>query len=124
MEGKIVGLDALASKAGAGKPFDYDAKASGLEVVDRYTLRIHLNATDYNFAYILAMPQLSAVAREVIEAYADDTNAHPVGTGPLRACELGAQIENRPRGQPRLSQRHWDFAGSDAPRATRRPSRR
>ena len=87
VEGKIVGLDALAKDAGPGKRFDYDASVSGLEVVDRYTLRIHLNATDYNFAYILAMPQLSAVAREVIEAYADDTNAHPIGTGPtcLRA---------------------------------------
>ena len=116
VEGKIVGLDALASKAGADKSFDYDAKASGLEVVDRYTLRIHLNATDFNFAYILAMPQLSAVAREVIEAYADDTNAHPVGTGPYMLASWVRKSKIVLEANPGYSNVIWDFAGSDAPR--------
>ena len=83
VDGKIVGLDELAQKAKpAGSKFDYDAKVPGLEVVDRYTLRIRLTRTDYNFAYILAMPAMSIVAREVVDAYAEDTNAHPVGSGP------------------------------------------
>jgi ABC-type transport system substrate-binding protein len=83
VDGKIVGLDELAQKAkAAGSKFDYDAKVPGLEVVDRYTLRIRLTRTDYNFAYILAMPAMSIVAREVVDGYAEDTNAHPVGSGP------------------------------------------
>jgi oligopeptide transport system substrate-binding protein len=82
VDGKIVGLDELAQKArAANSALDYDAKVPGLEVVDRYTLRIRLTRTDYNFSYILAMPAMSIVAREVIDAY-EDTNAHPVGTGP------------------------------------------
>ena len=116
LEGKIVGLDAVATNVSAGKAFDYETKVSGLEVVDRFTLRIHLNKTDYNFAYILAMPELSAVAREVIDGYADDTNAHPIGTGPymLSSWTRKAKIvlEANPNYRPMI----WDFAGSDAPR--------
>lgn len=83
VDGKIVGLDEIAQRAKANDSrFDYDAHIPGLEVVDRYTLRIRLTRTDYNFTYILAMPAMSIVAREVIEAYGEDTNAHPVGTGP------------------------------------------
>ncbi len=82
LEGKIVGLDALAEQAAKTGNFDYDAKVAGLEILDRHTLRIRLVGTDYNFAHILAMPTFGAVAREAIEAYAEDTNAHPVGTGP------------------------------------------
>ncbi len=82
VDGKIVGLDELAQKArAANSALDYDARIPGLEVVDRYTLRIRLTRTDYNFGYILAMPAMSIVAREAIDAY-EDTNAHPVGTGP------------------------------------------
>ena len=82
VDGKIIGLDALADKARAANTvLDYDARVSGLEVIDRYTLKVRLTRPDYNFAYILAMPAMSIVAREVIEAYGDDTNAHPVGTG-------------------------------------------
>ena len=95
VDGKIVGLDAVAKRAAQTKRFDYDAKVPGLEVVDRHTLRVHLVSPDYNFAYIMAMPAMSAVAREVIEAYADDTNAHPVGTGPyvLKSWTRKAKIE-------------------------------
>jgi ABC-type transport system substrate-binding protein len=116
VDGKIVGLDGVAKKAAQTKRFDYDAKVSGLEVVDRHTLRIHLTAPDYNFAYIMAMPAMSAVAREVIEAYADDTNAHPVGTGPyvLKSWTRKAKIVLE--ANPDYREVIWDFAGSDDPR--------
>ena len=55
---------------------------SGIEAVDRYTLRFRLKETDYNFPYVAAHTSLGAVAREVIDAYGDETMAHPVGTGP------------------------------------------
>ena len=55
LEGKIEGLDELAAKAKKTGKFDYDAKVPGLAAVDRYTLRIRLAQTDYNFPYIAAM---------------------------------------------------------------------
>jgi ABC-type transport system substrate-binding protein len=113
VDGKIVGLDAAAKKAGESKHFDYDAKIPGLELVDRYTLRIHLTEVDYNFAYILAMPSMSAVAREVIEAYADDTNAHPVGTGPYRLASWTRKAKILLEANPDYREVVWDFAGSD-----------
>jgi ABC-type transport system substrate-binding protein len=61
--------------------------ASGLEVVDRYTLRIRLNAPDLRFLYVLAVPYLGAVAREVVERYGLDIGAHPVGTGAFKLGE-------------------------------------
>ncbi|MGZ5105927.1 MAG: ABC transporter substrate-binding protein, partial [Usitatibacter sp.] len=51
------------------------------------TLRIRLTKTDYNFLYILAMPNVGAQAHEVVERYGDDIGAHPVGTGPFRLAE-------------------------------------
>ncbi len=89
---------------------------AGLEIVDRYTLRVHLTAPDYDFAYIMAMPAMAAVAREVIEAYPDDTNAHPVGTGPyvLKSWTRKAKIVLE--ANPEYREVIWDFAGSDDPR--------
>src|SRR5438105_10345726 len=117
VEGKIVGLDELARKAKAtGAIFDYDAPVRGLEVIDRYTLKIRLTRTDYNFTYILAMPAMSIVAREVVEAYADDTNAHPVGTGAymltrwVRASKMTLEANPNYRGFV------WAFAAGDDPR--------
>ena len=81
-EGKIAGLDQLAAEAKKSGRFDYDAAVAGFEMPDRYTLRIRLNETDFNFSHVLAFPLVGAVARETIAAYGDDTNAHPVGTGP------------------------------------------
>ena len=114
--GKIVGLDALEKKAAQSGHFDYDARVVGLEVVDRYTLRIHLTETDYDFSYILAMPSMSAVAREVIEAYGEDSNAHPVGTGPYRLASWTRKAKIVLEANPDYREVVWDFAGSDDPR--------
>src|SRR5512139_2600941 len=70
VEGKIVGLDEAVEAAKKNGKFDYDAPVAGLEVVDRHTLRIRLKATDYGLSYVLAHEPTSAVAREVVEAYA------------------------------------------------------
>ncbi|HLX30852.1 MAG TPA: ABC transporter substrate-binding protein [Casimicrobiaceae bacterium] len=88
VEGKIVGLDALAAKATqSGDRFDYAAHVAGLETPDRYTLRITLTHGDYTFGQVMALPALSAVAHEVVEAYPGDMAAHPVGTGPYALKE-------------------------------------
>jgi ABC-type transport system substrate-binding protein len=82
-ENKILGLDELAEKAKKTGTFDYDAKIAGIEVRDRYTISFKLKEPDYNFEYFLAMPNVVAMPREIAETYADDTYAHPIGTGPF-----------------------------------------
>ncbi len=87
IEGRVLGVEAASAKAKREQRFDYDAPIPGIEVLDRYTLRIRLERPDYNFLYILAMANLGAQAREVVERYGADIGAHPVGTGPFRLVE-------------------------------------
>ena len=85
LDGKIAGMEPLKKKAKETGKFDFDMASEGFELVDRYTLKIKLLQADYNFSYLLASVNSSAiVAREVVEKYADDIMAHPVGTGPYR----------------------------------------
>ena len=85
VDGKIAGMEPLKQKAKTAGAFDYDMACAGFEIVDRYTLKIKLQQADYNFLYLLAsVNSASIVAREVVEKYADDIMAHPVGTGPYR----------------------------------------
>jgi ABC-type transport system substrate-binding protein len=87
LEGKIVGLDALAEAAKKSGKFDYDGKIPGLEAVDRYTVRFRMTGTDYNLPYVMAHEALALVAREAIEKYAESDGramSNPVGTGAYR----------------------------------------
>ena len=86
-EKKIVGADDAMERAKKTGKFDYDAPIEGIEVVDRYTLRMRLTQPDFTFIYVLATPPSAAMAREVVERYGDDIAAHPVGTGPFRLAE-------------------------------------
>jgi len=82
-EDKIVGLDEYVDQVKkSNAKFDYDKTIEGITVVDKYTISFKLREPDYNFIYFFAMPNVVPVAREVIEKYRDDTNAHPIGTGP------------------------------------------
>src|SRR6202521_2632434 len=87
IEGRVAGIEEAVAKAKKEGRFDYDARIPGLEVLDRYTLRIRLAKPDYNFLYILAMQNVGAQAREVVEKYGNDIGAHPVGTGAFRLAE-------------------------------------
>jgi ABC-type transport system substrate-binding protein len=83
IEGRILGLDEAHQRAiRTGRPFDYDASYPGLQVLDRYTLRIRLKQPDYTLLLNLAQTYFGAVAREVAEHYGDDIGSHPIGTGP------------------------------------------
>jgi len=87
IDGRVAGIAEAVAKAKKDGHFDYDAPIPGLEVLDRYTLRIHLLKPDYSFLYILAMFNVGAQAREVVEKYGTDIGAHPVGTGGYMLAE-------------------------------------
>ncbi len=83
-EGKIIGADEVRVQAKTSGKFDYEAPIPGIEVLDRYTIRIKLKEPDYNFLYFLAMPTTGVVAREVVDFYGwSDFRSHPIGTGPF-----------------------------------------
>ena len=89
-DGKIVGMDALLAKAKETGKFDYDAPVEGMQLIDKYTLRLKLNYPSYDIVADLTGSGTAAVAREVVEAYADATGwimANPVGTGPYKLKE-------------------------------------
>ena len=85
VEGIIAGSDELLVRARAANKMDFDTPLEGLKALDRYTFQIKLTRPKYNFIYVLADCRVAcAVAREVIEKYADDPGSHPVGTGAYR----------------------------------------
>ena len=86
-DGKLSGIDSAIANARASGKFDYDARIEGLDAVDRYTIRLKLRQPDYSLLSDLTTVNTAAVAREVIERYADENGwamANPVGTGPYR----------------------------------------
>ncbi len=94
VEGKIEGLDAQIEAARKSGTFDYAKTIPGMVALDKYTLRLKLTSPDYLFLYTMAHVPFGAVAREVVEAYGDDVQAHPVGTGPymLKEWKRAAKI--------------------------------
>ena len=115
VEGKIVGLDALAAKAKETGRFDYDAPVAGLRALDRHTLRIRLTRPDANFSYVLAYGALAAVAREVIETYGAASGRHPVGTGPYRLKQYVPRSKIVLEANPHFRGFVWNFAPSRDP---------
>ena len=113
VEGKIRGADALMAEAKKTLRFDYDRPIEGLVALDRYTLRIRLNNTDFGFPYVLALQATAAVAREVRESYRDDFHAHPVGTGPylLKEWVRGSRIVLE--ANPDFREETFDSEGGD-----------
>lgn len=89
-DGRIVGMDKVLAKAKEAGKFDYDAPIEGLQVVDKYTLKVKLTYPWWDIAVDLTSSSVGAVAREVVEAYRDGAGrimANPVGTGPYRLKE-------------------------------------
>lgn len=112
-DGKIVGLNELAAQAEKTGRFDYDQPIEGLQAPDRYTLRIRLTRTDYNFPYILAMSSAMPMAREVVEAYGDQIGAHPVGTNTYMLTEYRRGHRIVLDANPNYRGFTWDFAANE-----------
>jgi ABC-type transport system substrate-binding protein len=89
VDGRVAGMDALRKAALSGSKFDYDREVEGLKVIDRYTYRVTFSEPNPGFVYSLGSNcnLTCAVAREVVEGYADRIMEHPVGTGPYRLAE-------------------------------------
>ena len=93
----VVGVAAAVAAAKKTGKFDYDAPLEGLQAIDRHTIRVKLLRPDYDLLTALTSVATAAVAREVVEAYADPGNrvmANPVGTGPylLKEWRRGQKI--------------------------------
>jgi ABC-type transport system substrate-binding protein len=118
-EGKIIGLDNLVADAKKNKKFNYDQAIPGFEIIDKYTLRIHLTQADFNLTHILAYTATSAVAREVIEKYRSKQGsapANPIGTGPYILAKdewvRGSKIVLT--ANPDFHPTYWNFQTSDS----------
>lgn len=87
VEGQIVGLDEYkqeqAARVKQGLEFDYDAPVSGLRLLNDYEFEVELTEPVQQFAWKLAMFQLSVVPREAVEFYRNKFSGNPVGTGPF-----------------------------------------
>jgi len=85
----LVGLAELRQVAlDTKQPFAYDREIEGVRALDRYTLSFNLKAPRPRFYENLASGDLfGAVAREVIEFYGEQAEAHPVGTGPFKLVQ-------------------------------------
>ncbi len=116
-DGKVVGMDAAIAQAKKTGSFNYDQKIAGFELLDRYTLRIHLTKPDFNLGMIMAHTPSSAVAREVVEKYQDKQGwvmAHPVGTGPYMLTSWVPGSKTVLTANPDFRGYIWDFkAGTD-----------
>ena len=84
-----VGLNELRQEAMTTKrPFDYDREIEGVRTLDKYTVQFRVRDPRPRFAEGLAASDLfGAVAREVVEFYGDQIDAHPVGTGPFKLAQ-------------------------------------
>ncbi len=109
-EGKIVGLDDVVKEAQSSGKFDYDKKIAGLEAVDKYTLKIRLNAPDNVFLYHLAKSITGALAREAVEAYGEQISQHPVGTGAYMLSSYIPRSKIVLVANPDYRGFTWDFA--------------
>lgn len=56
---------------------------SGIQVVDKYTLKITLVSPQAGFDAVLTHPGLGVFAKESYEAYKENLDKHAVGTGPF-----------------------------------------
>lgn len=111
-EGKFVGMSELVSEAQKSGKFDYDKPVAGLEVLDKYTLRIRLTAPDAVFIFQIAKSISGAMAREVVEAYGEQVSQHPVGTGAYMVSKYVPRSKIIFVANPDYRGFIWDFKGS------------
>ena len=114
---KILGLSELRARALKNKtPFPYDVEVPGLRALDRYRFEVVLANPAPRFAHLYTSWMMGAVAREVVEAYADDLSAHPVGTGPFRLVQWRRASRMVLERNPRFREQRFSTLGAPADR--------
>ena len=114
---KILGLLELRTRSLKDKtPFPYDVAVPGLRVLDRYRFELLLADPAPRFAQHFASWMTGAVAREVVQAYADDLMAHPVGTGPFRLAQWRRASRIVLERNPRFREQRFSTLGAPADR--------
>jgi oligopeptide transport system substrate-binding protein len=116
VEGKFIGLDEEIAAAKKSGKFDYSKKIAGMELVDRYTLRFRLHATDYNLPFILAHETTSALAHEVVAKYGESDGrvmSNPVGSGPYKLAQWVRSARIVLEANPDFRGFIWDFKAQD-----------
>lgn len=81
-EGRIVGLDEYHKKS-ITQRVSYDEPVEGLQLLDRYTLRIKLKEPFPQLIFVLTSDETFAVPHEAVEYYGEEFLNHPVGPGPF-----------------------------------------
>jgi oligopeptide transport system substrate-binding protein len=112
IEGKIVGMEAWHEANKKAGKINWDATIPGLEVIDSHTLKFKLTKPDPNFNYVLSHVAMSIVAREVIEKYPNDTQAHPVGSAAYVLKEWTRGQKMVLEKNPNFRGGTWDFKAS------------
>ncbi|MGK7393791.1 MAG: ABC transporter substrate-binding protein [Candidatus Cyclobacteriaceae bacterium M3_2C_046] len=67
-------------------------KVSGIEVVDKYSLRLKLNKPNAIFLINLARPACFIYPKEAWEKYGQDMRIHAIGTGPFQLNQVDENI--------------------------------
>lgn len=78
-QGRIRGLDQWAADGA-----DYAQSVAGLEVVDEYTLKIHLTRPYPQLTYTLANAFSAVVPQEAVDYFGPEFSRNPVGSGPFK----------------------------------------
>ena len=117
LDGKLVGAEKVLARAKEAGKLDYDAEIEGLRAIDRHTLQVKLVEPDFVLMGYMAHAAMSAVAREVVEAYGDASGwvmANPVGTGPFRLKEWRRGQKIILEANPSFREQHFPTAGEPA----------
>ena len=87
VSGSVDGIEAFHEASKGQEPTDYDMEVPGLSAPSPDKLVIRLRSPNPVFGWLLAMPYMSIVPREAVEAYGARFREHPVGTGPYVLAE-------------------------------------
>ncbi len=105
IELKILGMTELRERTLKDKqPFNYDTPVEGLRALDRYTVQFKLAEPQPRLLQTLAGGDLyGAVAREVVEAYGDQSRLAPGGNWPVSTGRVAPLVAHRAGAQSDLS---------------------
>jgi hypothetical protein len=103
IDGKVVGTEEARAKAAKTGKLDYDAPIAGLEVVDRYTLRIRLKQPDLRFPVCACGSQHHGSCARGRRSLRHRFRCSSGRNRPLHARRIQAQLEDHPDRESPLS---------------------